>query len=162
MLPTPALKRRMAAFLYEGVLLFAVVALVGTVYSLSTGQHHGLQGRSGQMVAQFLGLALYFLWFWSHGGQTLAMKTWHIRLQSARSGPMSLQQALMRYMLSWLWFIPPLLGTWAAGRHHTTPVYAAAVCSWIVAYALLTRVLPDRQFLHDVLSGTRLVDTRTT
>ena len=74
------LKRRLAAFLYEGVLLFGVVMLVGMVFGMATQQRHALQGREGLQAMLFLALSLYFIWFWSHGGQTLAMKTWHVRL----------------------------------------------------------------------------------
>ena len=42
---------------------------------------HGLQ------LFVFLVLGLYFSWFWSHGGQTVAMKTWHIRLLTRTAGP---------------------------------------------------------------------------
>ena len=34
----------------------------------------------------FVVLGIYFVWFWSRG-QTLAMKTWHIRLVDAQGRP---------------------------------------------------------------------------
>jgi uncharacterized RDD family membrane protein YckC len=160
-LQSAALRRRMAAFTYEGVLLFGLVMAVGAVYSVSTGQRHALEGRPGMMAAQFLGLAVYFLWFWTHGGQTLAMRTWHVRLVSAQGGPPTLMQAFGRFMLSWLWFMPPWLAYWLAGWHETRLLYGA-MGVWLVMYALMTRLLPQGQFLHDVVCGTRLVDTRQT
>jgi uncharacterized RDD family membrane protein YckC len=156
---TPALRRRLAAFTYEGVLLFGLVMVVGAAYSITTGQRHGLHGRQGMMAAQFLALAAYFIWFWTRGGQTLAMKTWHLRLQSARGGPVSLRQALARFMLSWLWFMPPWLAAWLAGWHQSRLLYGA-MAVWVLIYALLTRLTPAAQFLHDQICGTQLVDTR--
>jgi uncharacterized RDD family membrane protein YckC len=156
---TPALRRRLAAFTYEGVLLFGLVMAVGALYSVSTGQKHALYGRHGMMAAQFLALACYFLWFWTHGGQTLAMKTWHLRLQTLQGGPMSLRQALGRFLLSWLWFMPPWVAAWLAGWHQSKLLYGG-MAIWVLGYALLTRLTPGQQFLHDVICGTRLVDTR--
>lgn len=156
--PAP-LRRRMAAFVYEGVLLFGLVMVVGLVYSIATGQRHGLQGRTGMMACQFLALAAYFIWFWTHGGQTLAMKTWHVRLASVRGGPVSLPQALARFMAGWLWFMPAWTAAWLAGWHHSKWVYGA-MGVWVLAYASLSWLLPQRQFFHDTLCRTRLIDTR--
>jgi len=161
MLPTPALRRRLAAFLYEGVLLFGVLFAVGLVYSIASNQRHALQGRQGMMAVTFLALAVYFLWFWTHGGQTLAMKTWHVRVQAAQGGGLSLRQALVRYMLAWLWFLPAWGVCWLTGWHEFKLV-AGATGVWMVMYLLFTRITPGQQFVHDVIAGTRVVDTRST
>jgi len=67
------LMRRMAAFTYEGVILFGVLMIAGYLYSTLTGQRHALQGKAGQQFFLFLVLGIYFVWFWSHGGQTVDM-----------------------------------------------------------------------------------------
>ncbi|WP_374255766.1 RDD family protein [Aquabacterium sp.] len=161
--PAPAVLRRMAAFLYEGVLLFGLVMVVGAVYSISVNQQHGLRGREGMMAVQFLALALYFIWMWTHGGQTLALKTWQLRVLSANGQPISPRQALTRFMLSWLWFMPAWITAWAAeqltGLHASGLLYGIML-AWIVIYAALTRLLPQGQFLHDVICGTRIIDNR--
>jgi uncharacterized RDD family membrane protein YckC len=159
--PTPAITRRLAAFLYEGVLLFGVVMIAGYLYSALTQQRHALEGRTGQQLFQFLILGVYFVWFWSHGGQTVAMKTWHLRLQMRDGSPVSQVRALGRYLLSWSWFVVPL-GVIAAhgGRTPDWALLGWSVFLGIVAYAGLSRFLPERQFLHDLLCGTRIVDTR--
>ena len=155
----PNLWRRMAAFLYEGVVLFGVVMTVGFVYSIATQQTHGLQGRSGMQVTVFLALALYFIWFWTHGGQTLAMRSWQLRLVNMDGGPITLKQALFRFVLSWLWFVPSLLLGWLAGWHETKLIYGIMVV-WVGIYALLSRLHPQCQFWHDGVCGTRLIDNR--
>lgn len=155
----PTLRRRLAAFLYEGVLLFGLVMVVGLIYSIAVDQRHGLHGRQGMMVVQFLALSAYFMWLWTHGGQTLALKTWQLRLVTPDGGTISPLRALLRYLTSWLWFIPPLLLTWLAGWHDKGTM-TAAVLGWMVLYAALTWVLPSRQFFHDVISGTRVIDNR--
>ena len=79
-LPTPGLARRRACLAYEGVLLFGITMTVGLIYGLATQQRHALAGKLGLQVLIFGVLGLYFVWFWSRTGQTLAMQTWHVRL----------------------------------------------------------------------------------
>ena len=155
----PSLRRRLAAFLYEGVLLFGLVMVVGLIYSVAIDQRHGLKGRQGMMAVQFLALSVYFMWAWVRGGQTLALKTWQLRLVTPEGKPLPVQLALVRYIASWLWFMPPLLLTWLAGWHDKGSM-AAAILGWMSFYAALTWLLPSRQFLHDVISGTRVIDNR--
>jgi uncharacterized RDD family membrane protein YckC len=158
--PAPKLSRRMAAFLYEGVLLFGLVNVAGWFYSISTHQTHALHGREGMMATQFVAMALYFMWFWTRGGQTLAMKTWHIKVVSDKGLPISLKQALMRYLTSWLWFMPPWAAAWLAGWHQSKLLYGA-MGVWLLIYTALTWLLPQGQFLHDAICRTRLIDTRS-
>ncbi len=152
----PPVGRRMLCFLYEGMLLFGVVFVTGLAYGLATQQRNAMQGVSGLHVALFLVLAVYFIGFWMHGGQTLAMKTWHIRLLAAGGRPLRLQQALARYLAAWLWFLPPLAITWASGLK-SPAAYAGIPLLWIAGYSALALRHPRRQFLHDALCGTELV-----
>ena len=159
MTKAPGLARRMAAFLYEGVLLFGVVMIAGLVFSLVTQQRHALQGRWGMMLFLFAVLGVYFTWFWSRGGQTVAMKAWHIRLLTADGNPVSRPRALARYMLAWLWFLPATAAVYGAGLHGKSAIMAA-LFTGVLAYAALIWLRPDRQFWHDVVCGTRLVDCK--
>jgi uncharacterized RDD family membrane protein YckC len=153
------LRRRLLSFVYEGVLLFGVVMVAGFVYATSTGQRHALQGMHGLQVFVFLVLGVYFVGFWTRVGQTLPMRTWHIRLVDGAGKPPGVARASVRYLLCWVWFLPALasvrlLEIDAAGR------ISAALLAGVAAYALLALLSSDRQFLHDRLCGTRLVDVR--
>ena len=108
----------------------------------------------------FVVLAIYFVWFWTHGGQTLAMKTWRIRLLGRDGAPVSQGRALARYCLSWLWFLPALLVAWATGSAQLWVPLLGLVLG-VMGYAALCFAHPDRQFLHDALCSTRLVSTAT-
>ena len=156
-LPTPGLARRMACFVYEGVLLFGVLMTAGLLYAGLTHQRNAMLGRHGLQSFLFVVLGVYFTWFWSRGGQTVAMKTWRIRLVCADGAPVPPFRAMSRYLLGWLWFVPALLLLWLGGAASTGPIFAALGFG-IVAYAALTWLNPDRQFWHDVVCGTRLVD----
>ena len=155
-LRAPSLRRRLACFLYEGVLLFGVVMIAGYLYGSLTQQRNALAGRHGLQAFLFLALAVYFVWFWSHGGQTVAMKTWHIRLVRADGGPVTQARALCRYVLSWLWFLPALVALWVTGQHSLSAIFGSMTAG-VAAYALLACLHPQRQYWHDAACGTRLV-----
>lgn len=157
--PVPGLPRRMASFLYEGVLLFGVVMIGGYLFSSLTQQRHALQGTYGLRAFLFVLIGIYFVWFWSRGGQTVAMKTWNIRLVRADGRPVPQWLALCRYVACWLWFLPALATAWLADLRSGLEVTALLVVG-VWAYALLARLHPQRQFWHDALCGTRLVDSR--
>jgi uncharacterized RDD family membrane protein YckC len=144
---------------YEAVLLFGVLMVAAYLYSSLTQQRHALQGSTGLQAFLFLVLGIYFVGFWAHGGQTLAMKTWHIRVHTLDGRVPGRLRALARYLLSWLWFLPALLSAHAAGLSSLAAI-AITVVAGMAAYALLARMRPDRQFLHDVVCGTRLIDSR--
>lgn len=155
----PPVLRRLLAMVYEGVLLFGVVMLAGLLYAALTQQRHALQGQVGLKLMLVLVLGLYFVGFWCRNGQTLAMKTWHIRLVGPDGGHPSPMRSLARYALAWLWFVPALAIAGAVGLSSSAEILGA-VCAGVFAYAGLTRLHPSRQFFHDILCGTRLVDTR--
>jgi len=106
----------------------------------------------------FVVLGLYFVWFWSHGGQTLAMKAWKVQLVDRDGGPVTEWRALGRYLLSWLWFMPACLALYAWGIQDVRVIFGVLIAG-VVGYALIALLNPSRQFLHDLICGTRIVAT---
>lgn len=153
------LVRRMAAFLYEGVLLFGVLAVAGLAYGIAVHQTSGIEKRSGLIAVCFLVLGLYFVGLWTRAGQTLAMKTWHLRVLTSHGQPLSPRRALARYLAGYVWFLPPLALAGAA-RLPSAAANFWLVGAWIVVYALSSRLHPRRQFWHDALCDTAVVDSR--
>lgn len=153
-LQAPSLRRRMACWLYESLLLFGVVFVGGLVLgSAGVLFGHPLSPKTLQALL-FVVLGIYFAWFWSKG-QTLAMKTWHIRVVDQQGRPLTRVRALARYALCWLWLLPPLAVL--APFHLPWAEVAVLATGWVAVWALLSRFHPQRQFWHDVLAGTRLV-----
>ena len=142
-----------------GILCLLMAA--GLLYAGLTDQRHAMLGRHGLQALLFVVIGLYFGWFWSHGGQTVAMKAWRIRLERADGAPVSLGRALARYLASWCWFAPALLSLWLADAASAATIVAVLGLG-VVAYASLTMFHPDRQFWHDTACGTRLIDWRGT
>lgn len=129
----PGLWPRFSAMVYEAILLVGVVFIGAWVYLKLFGDSS--QGPARHVFQGYLLVvcAGYFIYCWRHSGQTLAMKTWGLRLVQADGGALTLRLALVRYVLA-------LIGLLAGGVGF---LWAAAD--------------PERQFLHDRMLGTRIV-----
>lgn len=141
---------------YESMLLFGVLFISAWLFSTLLQQRHALYLRHALESWLFIVLGLYFIWFWTHGGQTLAMKTWRIRVVGIEGLPVSTLRALARFLLSWLWFIPGLALAWALGAQNWMLIWVPAAN--IIVWAGLIYLDPQRQFVHDRIAGTRIVD----
>ncbi len=152
---TPPLRRRLLSMTYESMLMFAVVFVAGYLFDALTQSRSGLTLRHPRQAWLFVVLGVYFVWFWTHGGQTLAMKTWRIRLAGQPGLPLTVGQAIARYLLLWI-FVLPTLSILFAFDVQGWPAMAVLAVALLLPpfYALLDR---DGQFLHDRLLGTRLV-----
>ena len=119
--------------LYDAILLFAVGFAATWLFFFASGGL-GASGRARTLLQLFLVavFAAYFLWCWLRGGQTLAMKTWRIRLVVPEQDRVPPRAALLRFALAIL----------------VVPTGIA------LGWALFDR---EGQFLHDRLAGTRLV-----
>jgi len=153
---TPSLLRRLTAMLYEAFLLTAVEMLVTFVYLVGTRNQHSPVYDSAQHCIQFLVTAAYFIHAWTDSGHTLAMKTWRIRVVSPGHARVPPRVAAKRFMLAWGWFLPALAACWLLGVNSWSGV-AIALAIGIAAWAMTAFFDRDRQFLHDRLAGTRLI-----
>ena len=140
--------------MYEGMLMFGVVFIAGYLFGTLSQTRNAMDNRHALQAVLFVVFGIYFTWFWSKG-QTLAMKTWHIRLVDRHGASVSQPRALLRYALSWIWLLPPL----AVSAPFGLPGGEIAVITfgWVLVWALLSRFHPQRQFWHDAWAGTRLV-----
>lgn len=130
-----SLFRRLASLLYESLLLTAILLVATSLFMLLFGSATQQPQRYFLQAYLWLVAAAYFIWCWLHGGQTLAMRTWRIRLVNRADGSISLQQAIKRYILATMGLM-----------------FFGAGFLW---------ALFDRKalFLHDRLTGCQLVTT---
>ena len=147
----------MACWLYEGMLLFGVLFLAGYLFSTLSQTRNALDNRNALQAFIFVIFGIYFVWFWAKG-QTLAMKTWNIRVVGSDGKAISQMRALGRYALSWLWFLPPLISLSPFQLSGGESV--VIIIGWVVVWALLSRFHPQGQFWHDALAGTRLITSQ--
>jgi len=153
-LTAPPIWRRMACWMYEGILMFGVVFLAGYLFGTLSQTRNAMDNRHALQAFLFVVFGIYFVWFWSKG-QTLAMKTWNIRLVDAKGKAATQLRALGRYALSWVWFVPPLVAV--SPFSLSGPEITVLLIGWVAVWCTLTRFRRDGQFLHDVWSGTRLI-----
>lgn len=119
---------------YESLLLLGVLSVTFILPHLALGMGFEIVLPGPLLLLHiFLVIGTYFVWYWTHGGQTLAMQTWRLRIVDVYGNPPELNQLFLRYLLSW----PSLL------------LYGAGLI-----WAFFDR---DRQFLHERLSGTRII-----
>jgi len=96
--PEPAgLLRRLGAMFYDSLLLLSVL-MVGTALALLVTR--GAMDYHNPFFRGYLcGLSfLFYAWFWVRGGQTLGMRTWKLRVQRLDGGPITLWQAVLRFL----------------------------------------------------------------
>ena len=134
--------------------MFGVVFISGYLFGTLSQTRHALDNRHALQIFLFVIFGIYFVWFWAKG-QTLAMKTWDIRVVDRQNHTVSQKRAFARYCLSWIWFLPPLLAI--SPFQLSGGEITVLVIGWVAIWALLSRFHPDRQFWHDALAGTRLV-----
>lgn len=131
---TPGIARRLASMLYEALLITAVLAVAFILPHLLLGAFANIQVHHvATKIHFFLVLLIYFSWFWVNGGQTLAMKTWRIRVVDIHGGRLRPAQAVLRYLAAWFSLFFFGIG---------------------IVWALFDK---NRQFLHDRIADTQIV-----
>ncbi len=146
----PRLRRRLASLLYEGILLFGVYFIAAYLFLALTQSKHPIPSPMRHVFQLYIFgvIGAYLVWCWRHGGQTLPMKTWKMRVVNAAGEVLSLPRAWWRYALAWLG-MAPALAVYALGFK-----WGIALTVLPLAWALVDR---DRQYLHDRLAGTRII-----
>jgi uncharacterized RDD family membrane protein YckC len=155
--PAPPRLRRFACMMYEAVLLFGVVFVADYLLDTLTQSRNALMLRDVRQFWIFLAIGGYFLLCWRRSGQTLPMKTWHIRLVSRDGLPPSVTRLLLRYALAWLLPLAGMLGIWGLASATHWPAVMMLVVAAPFANFVGTWLDPEGQFLHDRWAGTRLV-----
>lgn len=127
------LLRRLGAILYDSLLLFALFFIATALVLPLTGGQAIAPHNPFYTSYLFLISFFFFAWFWTHGGQTLGMRAWRIRVQQRNGSPITWTQALLRFM--------------------------TAIASWLLLGAGFLWVLVDREKMawHDRYSQTVLV-----
>lgn len=147
----------MACWAYEGILLFGVVFIAGYLFGTLSQTRNAMDNRNALQAFLFVVFGIYFVWFWAKG-QTLAMKTWNIRVVDRDGKAISQSRALGRYVLCWVWFLPPLIAVQPFKLNGAE--VGVITLGWIAVWAVLSRFQAQGQFWHDVWAGTRLVSSQ--
>ncbi|HEX4521963.1 MAG TPA: RDD family protein [Casimicrobiaceae bacterium] len=161
--PQAGIARRLAASLYELLLLGALAVAIGLILLplIGTDADHaggaltlpGRGARTVSFVCLFAVFGAYCIWLWSGGRRTLPMRTWGLALMTSAGAAVSPGRAAVRYVAGW---IGPAsaIAAYVVLRPYGQGRWALTLLAVNYAWALVDR---DRRFLHDRVAGTRLV-----
>ena len=151
-----SLKHRLICMVYEAILLFGIFFGAGFLFDVLTQSFTPATLHYWRQFYLFTVIGIYFTYSWRHGGQTLPMQTWHIKLVSAASlQTPTHQQVWLRYCCSWMWFLPALGFNYFFDVKQW-PSLIVLFIGWL-AWACTSKVDKNGQFLHDKLAGTQLI-----
>ncbi|MBT0585416.1 RDD family protein [Alteromonas oceanisediminis] len=119
--PRAGFFRRLAAIVYDALVAIAVgmcAALVMIITLLVLFETGVLNKNGVEQVSDIIQQSLFyttviqlwvgfwvcgfFLWFWKHGGQTIGMRAWRLRLFSMTEQPVGYGRLLLRMVTSFL------------------------------------------------------------
>lgn len=137
--------KRLAAIIYDLILLISLLLIIGGIISTLAINYfnHGQAITDSHPAYTFYQIILlssffvtsflFFGWFWTHGGQTLGMRTWRIQLITESGISINWKIALVRFLAGLISILLFGLGfLWALGE-------------------------PEKRTWHDILSDTRLI-----
>jgi len=160
--PASIIKRLLAMF-YDSFLLIAVLFLAMAVMLLVTG---GYQFQAGNPLVTIYLLAVsyvFFGWFWTHGGQTLGMRAWKLRVQQRAGETITWRQAAIRFFTALPAWVMLFIGI-ALVVDIPLPTHAwldqfSGKAAWLILLAGIVWLVIDQwpDGWRDRLSGTRVV-----
>jgi uncharacterized RDD family membrane protein YckC len=128
------LLRRLGAVIYDTVLAGFSVVIIAAIPAYAFTALTGAKVPDAIMILVYAAMTYgFFGWFWTHGGQTLGMRAWKVRVVTETGQAINWQQARSRF----IW----------------------AILSWAALGVgfLISLFAPDRLTWHDRFSHTRLV-----
>jgi uncharacterized RDD family membrane protein YckC len=120
--PVAGLPRRLAAMFYDFLLCVALLMVVILLYKMVQMAIFGEEQLrqmsdagaldNDPLLATVLLFSLFgfFAKFWTYTGQTLGMQVWGIRIQNADGSAIDLWQALLRFIVAIISWLPCGLG----------------------------------------------------
>ncbi len=127
---SPGFFRHMAIIVYDSLLLLALLFLA---IAIALPLNKGEAITSGYIFPLYL-LAVslfYYGWFWTHGGQTLGMKTWKVKVRTFDNQAITWKHVLVRFF--------------------------AAILSWVVGLGFIWKIIDKKKRTwHDHISKTAL------
>jgi len=169
-LPAASLLKLLATLLYDSMLLSAVWLLAGIVYMIPAQLIVKMNSASKNDLSttEFTGPVFYiylfiiswffFAWFWVHGGQTLGLRTWSLRLQTRDGYAINWTQSLLRFLIAGT---PWLAALFVYGQLLKTQLLSPPYLygTFLIGFSGIFWVLIDKEkrSLQDIFSGTRIV-----
>ena len=135
--PSAGLLRRSAAMVYDLMILIAIWMAIGFVHAAIVGPESITGGGPSLQLTLFplllSGTFMFYYWFWTHGGQTLGMRAWRLKVVDSNldGRPLSFSSCVVR-------FSSAILSLLCLGLGYITVLFN-----------------PEKNTWHDNLSNTR-------
>nr|WP_256452041.1 RDD family protein [Methylobacter sp. S3L5C] len=104
----PGFLRRLAALIYDLFLLIALLFLAtALLLPFTTGEAVSVQQLLIYRIYLLVISFFFYGWFWTHGGQTLGLRAWKIKVLTFDQKTINWYQALLRFataIVSWSFF----------------------------------------------------------
>lgn len=104
----PGLFRVFASAVYDTIVVAGIIMLAATLVIIPANLLFNSENIGHFLLFRLYILAvtaLFFIWFWTHGGQTVGMRAWRIKLQQPNGKPVTPGQATKR-LIAATFFIP--------------------------------------------------------
>jgi len=155
----PGLLRRLAAMAYDAAALFSVLFVASAVVVIPAQMAWGIEEISRYLLFRIylaLIIVVFFGWFWTHGGQTLGLRAWHMRLVRMDGKPLGWLDVLKRLAATLVLWLPVQVLLFFL--ESADPVRDALVAWTPFGIGMLWILFDSRKLAwHDRLSGTRPV-----
>ncbi|WP_292989825.1 RDD family protein [Nitrosomonas sp.] len=129
----PGFWRQFISLIYEFLILLAIIFIASFIFHLIFRDTNAFYFIPLYQFYLLIIMGYYFIWFWTRGGQTLAMQTWKIRVVTVDGNRLNNRIAITRYLIA-------VIGVLFFGIG--------------ILWAFVDR---DHQYLHDRLAGTRII-----
>ena len=108
----PSLLRYLAVIIYDSLLLVSIL-LLASIPAVALNSGDAIFHNNHIFTIYLLTVSCYFYcWFWTHGGQTLGMRSWKIYIINEHQHSITWTQALIRFFVAMISWIPIGMGYW--------------------------------------------------
>ncbi|HBV22005.1 MAG TPA: RDD family protein [Nitrosomonas sp.] len=129
----PGFWRQFISLIYEFLILLAIIFIASFIFHLIFRDTNAFYFIPLYQFYLLIIMGYYFIWFWTRGGQTLAMQTWKIRVVTVDGNRLNNRIAITRYLIAVIGILFFGIG---------------------ILWAFVDR---EHQYLHDRLAGTRII-----
>lgn len=159
----PTIIKRLLAAFYDSLLILASLFFATLLTLPFTKGEIAAENNIYMSIYLFAVIIIFYGWFWTHGGQTLGMRTWKQKLVSLNGNSVSWTQSFIRVLTgtpAWILFLISLLLWMFPEKTHVTK-YLASTPAWLMVLVSFIWVLLDNRSgnWRDKISGTQIVTT---
>lgn len=168
--PAASFFKLLGCWVYDFMLLSAVWLLAVIIYIIPAQMLIGVDAtnKNNLSTTEFSGPIFYsylffitwffFAWFWTHGGQTLGLRSWSLRLETEDGNTLNWVQTLLRLLIAGTPWLLALFVYQQLTIHKILPTpyqYGAFIIGFIGLFWIL--IDKKNRSIQDILTQTRIV-----